>query len=115
MKDFSDVFPKKVNIEQYMNLIDGAQKASNGADGVPRVVVEEFQTHQLAVRAANAVRNFVRANPSYTLRVSCPENGQTIYVFRSSAPRKTRKSKTKPTNPALPNAPAAEDASSTAQ
>jgi hypothetical protein len=93
MLDFTDAFPKKVNIDQYKPVIDGALKAANGADGVPRVVIESFDTAALATRAANAIRKHSKEN-NLELRVSCRENEKKILVYKAK-PR-TRKAKDAP-------------------
>ena len=89
MIDFSKAFPRKVNIDRYMPIITAAGKAANGADGVPRVVVETYESYKEATRAANAIRNYARSN-KLELNVSCPENGQKILVWKAK-PRTRRK------------------------
>ena len=49
MLDFCDAFPKRVNISQYQSVIDAAVNAAKGKDGLPRVVVEDYASYQLAV------------------------------------------------------------------
>ena len=88
MEDFSKAFPKKVNIDQYQPIIDAALKAGKGDDGLPRVVVDEFMTQQLATRAANAIRNHVRA-AKLTLKVSCQRMAKR-FLFTSRAVRPER-------------------------
>ena len=98
MLDQSKAFPRRVEIDQYMPLIEAAVKAAKGEDNLPRVVVEDYETYKLATRAANAIRKH-SADKSLNLHVSCPENGKSIFVYRrgeSSKPR-TRKKKDEPT------------------
>ena len=92
MMDFSEAFPKRVNVDQYKQLIDAASNAALGADNLSRVAAETFATHQLAVRAANAIRNYARSE-QLLLKVSCPENSKTIYVYKSAMLRRPRRSK----------------------
>ncbi len=94
MDDYTKVFPTKVNMDRYQPLIEAALKAAKGADNLPRVVIEDFETALEAVKAANAIRNYCRAN-NIKVAVSCPENGHTLRVYRSEKPRRTRTSKKK--------------------
>jgi hypothetical protein len=88
--DQSKAFPKKVNMEQYMPLVKAALEAAKGEDGLPRVVVEDYDTYQQAVRASNSIRNHARAN-NLDLRVSCPENGKSVYVYKSKMAKRQKK------------------------
>lgn len=88
MMDQSEAFPRRLNFELYQPIVDAAMKAAKGKDGLYRVVVEDFDTCKLAVKAANAIRNHARGN-HLELRVSCPKESQTIFVVRGK-PR-TRK------------------------
>jgi hypothetical protein len=81
MMDQSEAFPRRVNFEQYQAIVDAAMKAAKGKDGLFRVVVEDYDTYKLAVKAANAIRNHAKAN-GLELRVSCPENSKSIFVVR---------------------------------
>lgn len=92
MEEFTKVFPRRVNIDQYKALIDGALNAARGDDGLPRVAAETFMNHKDATKAANAIRNHCKAN-KIDLHVSCPENLQVVYVYKSGVPRKTRQKK----------------------
>jgi hypothetical protein len=95
MMDQSAAFPRKVNFDQYLPLVEAALNAAKGVDGLPRVVIEGYENSKLAVRAANAIRNHVKQNGP-ELRVSCPENGKSVYVVkgkprarRPNAPKQT--------------------------
>lgn len=90
MVDFTVAFPKRVLIDPYLPIIDGATKAVKGADGLPRVVQEEYDNHKLATKAANAIRNYSKNN-NLELRVSLPDNSNTISVYKGKAG--TRKAK----------------------
>ena len=98
MEDYSKVFTKKINMDRYLPLIKAAQDAAKGDDGFPRVVLEDYLTYQEAVRAANAIRNYCKAH-NIEVRASCPENGKTIRVYRSSTPRRVRTGKKKAAEP----------------
>jgi hypothetical protein len=97
VEDQSKVFPRKVNIDLYRPLIDAAIKAPNGADGLPRVVIEEYETVKLATRAANAIRHHAKDN-KLDLRVSSPKGSKTVCVFKSK-PAKDRAPRKKAENP----------------
>lgn len=90
MLDFTEAFPKKVNIDQYKPVIDAALKPANGKDGLPRVVAETYDTAALATRAANAIRKYSKDN-NLDLRVSSRENEQRILVYKAKL--RTRKKK----------------------
>jgi hypothetical protein len=98
MLDFCDAFPKRVNISQYQSVIDAAVNAAKGKDGLPRVVVEDYASYQLAVKAANAIRGFSQKN-KLDLHVSCPENGKRIFVHKGKPRTRKPKTKDEPTNP----------------
>ncbi len=90
MLDQTKAFPKAVLIDKYKPLIDAALKASNGDDGLPRVVVEDYDTAQLALKAANAIRNHCHAN-KLEIRVSCPENSKSVFIWKGKRhPRKKK-------------------------
>lgn len=102
MMDQTKAFPRKVNVDQYKPLIEAAINAAIGEDNLPRVVIQDFDTYKLAIRAANAVRNYSHEK-NLILRVSCPENGKSVLVYKSNAPRKTRTRKaTAAATPAVP-------------
>ncbi len=105
MMDQTAAFPRKVLIDQYKTLIDAAVNAALGPDHLPRVVVEDFDSYKLAVRAANAIRKYSQDN-QLTLRVSCPEGKKTIYVYKAATPMKKRERTKKPSVPANEEAPA---------
>lgn len=92
MMDQTKAFPRKVNADQYKPLIDAAMNAAIGEDNLPRVVIQDFDTYKLAIKAANAVRNYSHEK-NLNLRVSCPENGKSILVYKSNTPRRTRTKK----------------------
>lgn len=95
MMDQTAAFPRKVLVNQYKALIDGAVNAALGADHLPRAVVEDFDSYKSAVRAANAIRKYSQDN-QLSLRVSCPEGQKTIYVYKSATPVKKRERVRKP-------------------
>jgi hypothetical protein len=97
MLDFSEAFPKRVNISQYQPIIDAAVNAAKGKDGVSRVVVEDYPSYQLAVKAANAIRGFSQKN-KLDLCVSCPEKGKRIFVYKGKPRTRKSKKKDEPTN-----------------
>lgn len=105
MMDQSQAFPRKVNFNQYQPLVEAASNASIGADKLPKVVVEDFDSSKLALKAANSIRNHARSN-NLGLRVSCPEGSKTIYICKTNTPARTRKKKSAEA-PAAPEAPAA--------
>jgi hypothetical protein len=92
MLDQSAAFPKRVNSTQYQALIDAALKAVLGADGLPRVVVEDFPDAKTATKAANAIRSHTQ-NDTPRLKVSCPEGSRSVSIYRTDEPRRTRKKK----------------------
>jgi hypothetical protein len=94
MEEYTTAFPRRVNVDQYAPIIEAALKATKGTDGHPRVVVEDYPTYQLATRAANAIRTHSRLHKA-DLRVSCPENGKSIFVYKSK-PIAARKRKNEP-------------------
>ena len=101
MEDFSKTFPARVDMALYLPIIEAAQKAVKGVDGKPRVVIEDYPDYKQATKAANAIRNYARAQ-KLDLRVSCPENKSCDYVFKSTLPPRTRKKKSE--SSALPPA-----------
>jgi hypothetical protein len=111
MLDQSEAFPKKVNISKYQPLIDSALKASNGKDGLPRVVIEDFPDAKAADKAANAIRSRTQ-NDIPRLKVSCPVGSKTVSIYRTDEPRRKRKKRepvpVKPETPDTPPAPEAE-------
>ncbi len=90
VEDQSQVFPRKVNIDVYRPLIDAAVKAPNGADGLPRVVIQDYETVKLATRAANAIRHYVKEN-KLLLRVSSTKGSKTVCLYKSNPPKNRRK------------------------
>jgi len=90
VEDQSKMFPRKVNIDLYRPLIEAAVKAPNGADGLPRVVVEDYDSVKLATRAANAIRHHVKEN-KLDLRVSSPKGSKTVCVYKAKPPKARRK------------------------
>ena len=108
MMDWTKAFPRKANVDQYMTLIDSAQNASLGADGLPRVAIEDFADAKLADKAANTIRTYCQTK-DLNLRVSCPPNSKTVVVYKSDKPRRTRTKKcvVSPTEPEAPKAPGA--------
>lgn len=109
MEDYTKAFPGRVNLDQYKPLIEAAQKAGKGDDGFYRVIIEEYLNSKEAIRAANAIRNHCRAH-NIELRVSCPEKGKSVYVFKSSTPAKARTRKKKNPESAAPKEPVAGEA-----
>lgn len=79
--EFSSAFPKRSPIEPYMEIVEIAGKTSTGSDGMPLVVNQDYDTAQQANKAARVIRNYSQ-NHHLNLRVSCPENGRAIYVYR---------------------------------
>ena len=108
MMDQTAAFPRKVNIDMYKPIIDAAAKAPLGDDKLPRVVVEDYPTDRLALRAANKIRQYAKDN-NLGLRVSCPEKSKTIFVWKGAphhrTRRKTEKNETTPASvpPAAPS------------
>lgn len=105
MLDQSVAFPRKVNLDQYMPVIEAANKAAKGADGLPRVVVEEYENLKLATRAANAIRKYSKDH-ELNLRVSLPENSSSVYVYKAKPYHKKAKSEPVPPQPAPEEKPA---------
>lgn len=97
MLDFSEAFPRKVNVEQYKDVIDAALNAALGKDNLPRVVAETYSTAKEATRAANAIRKYSKEN-NLTLQVSQPDGKQEIRVYKG----KPQKRSTTRTNAAAP-------------
>jgi hypothetical protein len=95
MIDQTKAFPKAVLIGKYQPVIEAAQKAANGEDGLPRVVVEDYDTAKDAVKAANAIRNHCHDN-KIELRVSCPENSKSVFVWRGKARARKKATATLP-------------------
>jgi hypothetical protein len=92
MIEQSLAFPHKTHFDQYKPLIDAALAAAIGSDKLPKVVAEDYENAQLAMKAANAIRNHVRSNALH-LRVSCPESSKTVYLYKTDTPPRTRKKK----------------------
>lgn len=107
MMDQTEAFPRKVNVDQYKQIIDAALQAAPGKDHLPRAVVEDYDTYKLATRAANAIRKFSNDN-NLNLRVSCPESGKSIFVYKANTPIRTRKKKKD--SPTLPESGASGEA-----
>jgi hypothetical protein len=111
MLDFNEAFPKRVNISQYQTIIDAAVNAAKGKDGVPRVVVEDYASYQLALKAATAIRGFSQKN-KLNLCVSCPKNGKRVFVYKGKPRTRKPGSHDAPTNPTngkpAPESPAPE-------
>ena len=103
-EDYSKAFPKKVNVETYMPVIKAALDAGTGVDGMPKVVLEDYDNHQLATRAANAIRNHSRAQ-KLNLKVSLPDGVDTISVYKGKA-QKRKEKKESAAEPALAGAKA---------
>jgi len=100
IEEQSTVFPRRVNIDAYRPLIDAALKAPNGTDGLPKVVVQDYDTVKLATRAANAIRNHAKEN-KLDLRVSASKGSKTVCLYKSK-PRKSRSKKTETAEVAVP-------------
>jgi hypothetical protein len=92
MLDQTKAFPKKVNFDQYKPIVEAALNASNGDDGLPRVVASDWPTYKEATRATNALRNHIKAN-NLQLVVSCPEQGQTVFCYKGKARGRSKKKK----------------------
>lgn len=92
MLDQTKAFPRRTNIEKFTPLIEAAQKAAKGDDGLPKVAVEDFENLKAATQAANAIRNYVRKH-QLGLSVSQPENSKTNSIFVWQAKPRTRRKK----------------------
>jgi hypothetical protein len=91
--EFSAAFPKRTTIDPYLAIVEAAGKTGKGSDGNPLVITEEFDTAQLAIKAARVIRNYSQ-NHHLDLRVHYPKNGRSIFVYkgkpRASSPRKKK-------------------------
>lgn len=114
MMDQSEAFPRRVNVDQYMPLIEAALKTAKGADNLPRVIIEDYDTYKLATRAANAIRKH-SGEKKLNLHVSCPENGKSIFIYKRGefSQLRTRKKKDEPAQP--PRAPGSPEPPTPAQ
>lgn len=90
--DFTEMFPKRVNIDSYLPIIEAAQNVKVGKDGNPQVVVEEYTNPQLAAKAANAIRTYSQKN-QLSLCVSCPKDSKSIAVYKGTPRKRTPKAK----------------------
>jgi|WetSurMetagenome_2_1015567.scaffolds.fasta_scaffold460855_1 hypothetical protein len=88
--DFSVVFPKRVNISAYLPIVEAALESKTGKDGNAQVVVEEYGSPQLAVKAANAIRLHSQKN-HLALCVSCPKDSKSIFVYKGTPRKRTPK------------------------
>lgn len=92
MVDFNEAFPRKINVEQYMHIIDAAKDAPAGKDKMPRVVVQVYDTVKELNRAANTIRHYSNVN-NLGLRVSTDEEKLKMKVYRGKplGPRGSKK------------------------
>jgi hypothetical protein len=90
MMDWSEAFPRKVNMDQYLPLIESALKAATGKDSRPRVVFEDYPDKKSATRAANAMRNHVR-HKKLELVVAQPNESTRVFVYKGTPDVRPRK------------------------
>jgi hypothetical protein len=91
MEDYTEAFPRRVNIEPYMHIIDAAKDAPMGKDKMPRVVVQIYDTVKELNRAANTIRHYSNLN-NLNLRVSSDEQKLKMKVYRGKPmQRRTKK------------------------
>jgi hypothetical protein len=88
--DFSQAFPTRTTIEPYLAIVDAAGKVTKGNDGRPRVIVEDYDTAQLANKAARTIRNYSQ-NHHLSLHVTCPEGSREIKVYKGTPRASARK------------------------
>lgn len=66
----------------YKELIEKAQQAAIGSDGLPRAVQQTLDTAKAADRAANAIRNHIRTN-NLEMRVFYAKDSKDVAVYRA--------------------------------
>lgn len=95
MLDQTAAFPKKINIDQYMPLIDAALAATLGADKLPKAVLEDYATVELATKAAKTIRYYVQQR-KIDLCVVRPKESKTVAVYKGKTQRRQRRSENEP-------------------